>query len=434
MKKLFFVFSLLLMLSISGVHAASISNALDFSTYDNKTYNLESGVWEDNINYSSTNRVVIPLNSEDNTLYFNNSSFHHIVFFNEFNNYIGYANTDKVVLELSMYIGYDVAADKIIVPDTARKFALIVYNYNDTRLQTAVSYGLGDTLTYNDIFGFDTVYGGSNNLLDNPVFYDDLNFWSCSVGVSYCDVTDGVATVESSSDGDSLYRDYTHITGHTYYLFASAKRVGFGDIKLIDYSLEGSPFEYINYSVDEFDIYSIYGVADIDAVNDIQFRNFGGGYTNLDINGVGLYDLTAIFGINREPTQTIFEGYKTIWEDPYSEEYDEYYFLINLTSLTVSYMYDNTPSVPLDAQTTLDDKLTLLGADNEEMKVFMALGIMIIAAVFIGLKTKNSIFVIMAEAVLILIFTMLGWFSFWILLLIALICVLALFKTILKKE
>ena len=81
MKKLLIFFALLIFLTVCSVDAAQVYGELEFDVYDNKSYNLLTGDYIDDINYSVTNRVMIPNNSEDHTIYFNNQNFHHILFY-----------------------------------------------------------------------------------------------------------------------------------------------------------------------------------------------------------------------------------------------------------------------------------------------------------------------------------------------------------------
>ena len=751
MKKLLIFLSLLLFLTLTNVNAASVYDDFEFDVYDNKTYDLETGAWEDNINYSSTNRVVIPMNSEDNTLYFNNADFHHILFYDAFNKYLGYANTGYSTLELSLHIGYDVYEAEpvysIEAPENATKFALVVYNYNDTRLLTAYTYPSIDTvaweeLTYRDIFedldnliingdfedttptvvntrnvfdyeqaildnsspvlvtqttydSRDVLYyihdatangikfmegdfdvftqytihiesyslGNSANLIiyytdastdtiilsadawytteittdvgktidyispyyfANPSsVYLDIDTMQIEVGTTATDFIEYEVTVDypdnwlfsssapyiadvvsgelnlSSSISTLVYQAVPVTTGHTMYykgehflnnsmnnirvyngvtynvmtdniivgeqnfsyiwlmegdysnitfyysqntgtfidvtldnlvlydfteigfstmptatefeemqeyyelykdvsgielsyndIFGSYTQFG-GDNNLIlhgDFSLDSNsdgladswdiyanintslinneqyiqltldnqnliltqdiilPLEHIVYvnslvSSDTLD-YSYYyiGGTNVDlsrttlyhsdnsfthiiqeTTNRIYLGNLNANILDILIfKEIVLYDLTSIFAANHEPEIDTFDGYYAVYVDPLQSDYDSYLHAINLISLEIQYSYDDTPTAPLDTQTGIEDSLDTLGVGDSDTKVFLALGIMVIAAVVIGLKTKSTMLIIMTEVILTLIFTMLGWFSFWILLLMAL--------------
>ena len=473
MKKLFLLFFMFLSISIVSVNAASIYGAFDFTVYDNKTYNLETGAWEDNINYSSTNRVIIPLNSEDNTLYFNSSTFHHIVFFNKFNNYIGYSNTAATDLELSLYIGYDVADNKIIVPDNAAKFALVVYNFNDSLI-----YDIWEGLSYNDITlgnnefsSFPDTYPlgnqvynlvGTNNYYGTELFninsitdtattqYIDRDF-SVVKGATFSRILELTNTVMYyHNDIDDLGLDIkvnnsqvanatirignilysTVYSGDiTVYDFDNTFAVTYGvgrDILIrVDKTLYPTIIDFENY-LQANDVEFIYELeTPVTNNRDIYYYNY---------NDSIIYNISDIFVDLNIPSETQFNTILLNGIDPYAANYSEYLFAINLANLDIQYKYDNTPAEPLDVQNSIDDTLNSIGGENDNIRVFLALGIMVIAAILIGIKTKNSMFVIMTEAVLVLLFGLLGWFSFWILALITLICVLLLFRFILKKE
>lgn len=670
MKKLFFIFTMLLFLTLTGVRGATAYNTLDFDIYDNYKHDLLTGSYEYDINYSTTNRIVIPLNSGDHTLYFSNINFHHILFYDAFNNYLGYSNVDtNVDLELSTYIGYEVdeVNNKILAPDKATSFALIVYNYGDTRSQTAMTYESIDDiifngLTYRDIFAGTNIYstpnspdddilygsgyslGGApdtttkhwngrdfNNIVQNATLgntsLDDLwvsggaftisaselslldYIFSTDTGVkenqlleinnitytlvtfgnfsiqegnnafaisntgilyiAFNDLSDKGITKETpttaesflqSNDVEFLYElnafelrvdnfaylkfidigdepfiyNFTDIFGTTFpeltdfdewalyydlYKDVSGIELSYNDIFGTDNNFGGSNNLILNgdfslgtglasywsgyysdsfnnnnegqYYEPSFGVPNRYGIyqqnvsiiednsyyigfdVDIESTEDFIIRVYEntvhfdpiywnsnqegalsglvvslgtldslivwrteasiltiGDYTILD--NVNIYDLTDIFSVNHEPSIEIFEDYIDVWTDPHNYDYNVYFQSASLSTITINYMYDDTPMADPDAQTTIDDSLTNIGVDSTEMKVFLAFGIMIVVAIFIGMKTQNSSFIILSEVVLVLIFTLLGWFSFWILLLMALSFVLLIIRKGLK--
>ena len=589
MKKLLILFSLLIFLTVGGVKAAQVYGDLEFDVYDNKSYDLLTGAYVDDINYSVTNRIIIPMNSEDHTIYFNNTNFHHILFYDAFNKYLGYANTDKTDLQLSTHIGYDFAAgDWILAPEKATKFALVVYNYNDTRVLTAKTYDSIDVeawegLTYRDIFegnnlfltsgftndanaanfvyfdntfswekndlflnyfytrnsnynlplsnyyinmnfktditnsGFNfvflikgsepdisnTYYDIPTSFVDNSfVFYnsiDDMRYWpqfstnneqrvftidfdnthlydlnSIFTGVSMPTITEFETMLDYFTlnfETSGYVMNYNEIFGTPTQFGGSNNLVLIGDneftlyrnsfrtnTELLSKNTVVDSIYYASFKIKNSNI--PFGLS-YKPGNQVVITGFEDGfystiYTVLyafnteyvflssshpdtdDYLGTYynrlIYDLTDIFQQSHEPDIETFEGYYDVWTDPYDGHYISYLFAINLTSLNIQYLYDDTPAAPLDTQNSIDDTLLGLGADSPEMQVFLALGIMVLVAIFIGYKTRSTMFIVMAETLLIVIFAMLGWFSFWILLLIALISVLLLFKTILKRE
>lgn len=646
MKKLLILMILMLTITISGANAALVPSDFNFFTYDNATYDLLTGVYEEDINYSTTNRILIPNNSNDNTLYFNNINFHHILFYDDFNTYIGYANTDNTTLQLASYLGYDLnsATGEIVWPDGAKKFALIVYNYGDTRAQTAYTYDSIDIEAYNgktyrEIFGstneYDTVdfpdgdilYGSGysiNSITDSLTtqyfgrdynnVLQDLISWNVDneltntirflkdvqsvlpfkstvdtstlglIALKIGDITYPVVTFSSmgaldypciairesgylyikvnkstlggilssdfelylqSNEVEFIYELDTSITRADEFTYISTIDIGdepfiynfsqiFGlgseptteefeimkEYYLLNVDVSGLELTYnqiINnnelmpttgyvnlansynfiydddiLSFDKFDESASYFYSRVNIVlpessyyinynfkTDIFNEGFNFRYEiNSATNYVGFYydiptdfvneafiyngditqlrflpqfstlntsrtfylnfsyshvfDLTDIFTENHEPDIETFEGYYNIWVDPLDDYYLYYYQAANISTLEIHYIYDDTPAADPDAQNTIDDSLTAIGVDTEESKVFLALGIMILAAVVIGLKLQSTSFVILAEVVLTLIFTMLGWFSFWILLLIALSFVLLIIRLGLK--
>lgn len=183
MKKYkFFVLILLITLITSiGVNADTIDGDYSYTTYDNEGYDLITGEALENINMSRTNRVEIARDSIDDKIYFNDSDFSHVLFFNSSNIYIGYGNGNGSTRELSSYIGAvvpDGGAYSIEVPENARKFALMNYNYQDTRnliayTQPSIDAMAWETLSYRDIFaGTNLIINGDFN--DTHIEYEPL--------------------------------------------------------------------------------------------------------------------------------------------------------------------------------------------------------------------------------------------------------------------
>ena len=95
--------------------------------------------------------------------------------------------------------------------------------------------------------------------------------------------------------------------------------------------------------------------------------------------------------------------------------------------------YDDTPPEAPDFQTTFDDTLDGIGVDTVQEKLFGAFLIMGVIAVLLGLKFKNVAIVILSQILLIFIFTVIGWFSMWFILVIAILFVLMLILKGLSK-
>lgn len=149
------------------VFAVDQSASYDYVLFDNQKYDLINGAQSSDINYSITNKILIANNTVDNTVYVDNSDFHHVLFFDSKNIYLGYINTSTSDLELSTYLGYDVAENSFECPDNARKFALMNYDYGDTLDTLALG-----SLTYHDIFGGSLYGSGKTNIIDESFTFD----------------------------------------------------------------------------------------------------------------------------------------------------------------------------------------------------------------------------------------------------------------------
>ena len=158
------------------------------------------------------------------------------------------------------------------------------------------------------------------------------------------------------------------------------------------------------------------------------------------VDNAFLFNLTDIFieiesYIDVEDYMDLLGDYlnnNLIWLDPIGEYFTIYYPAANLITLSIGYSYDDTPPADPDTLTSIDEGLVKMGVLTEELKIFLAFAIMLVVAIFIALKTHNSTFIILSEVILTIIFTMLGWFSFWILLLMALVFTLLILRAGLK--
>lgn len=172
------VITLLLTMTVfTAVSGATAVGNYDYTIFDNEGYNLTTGYTYDDINLSRTNRVEIARDSLDGSIYFDTDDFSHILFFDAYNTYMGYFNGNGSTLELSTYKGdVEVSGDDFVVPvpDRARKFALMNYNYEDTRNQIAYTYPSIDVdawegLSYRDIFAGTNLFGDTAFSTDDPL-------------------------------------------------------------------------------------------------------------------------------------------------------------------------------------------------------------------------------------------------------------------------
>lgn len=616
MKKLIiFALFLTVMLGFSstlGIEAAIVTEIYDVTVFDNFKYDLNTGQSEVNINYSITNKLSISTLTEDEEIDVSSMTFHHVLFYDRNNTYIGYINATNTTLQLSSYLGYDVINDIITYPENADKFALMIYNYDDTRdIVFHENPSIDDiawdgVLTYRDIFG-NSLYGiGSNNLFDNGDFTGVNNIWSNNGGINNIINEELVFTATSTGSsrgiftdiindvlvGDIIYLSYDFKTNdtspvlfglndnrinvsipslnvyHTYssyfeviaatfitlYQSLDDTNITYYDNMLLynlDIIFEQSPIPTIEQFENMLDFFILYLdapeeityndvfennliingsftgnsipwipllgdngiysndtlllIADASVVSSYQevianetdiiyvkgniFKTSGtnalfyilpegavsGGIetlmdstafeamedgSNLDyssifsltndgfrvvfgrissrtfnfnVDNVDGYNLTDIFGVGLEPDTTVFiEDLKLIWDDPLGESYSLYYPVASLLTLVISYDFDDTPAPDPDVTDGIEDGLISIGADNEELKLFLSLAIMIIFAIFVGLKTSNIIIVLLGEVVLFMVFALLGWVSFWIILLIALMGVLLVMYKIIR--
>ena len=281
-----------------------------------------------------------------------------------------------------------------------------------------------DEISYNDIY--------SNNVISNSDFKDGTTDWS-SVGFGIFEIINERLhlvedSVPTSYFNHNLINDID--VGHDIYLsfdiemsILSKIRIWYGNDKMPDRWYDaGITYDSFIYTPSTFDFTRFRPYLLDASLNDEIF-----------LDNVNIYDLTTIFGYVEDEIDTDWiELYYLTWLDPLDDNYTVYYPAANLITLDIDYSWDDTPAADPDAITSIDEGLVKMGVLTDELKVFLAFAIMIVLAIFIGLSTHNSTFIILGEAVLIIIFTMLGWFSFWILLLMALIFTLLILRNGLK--
>lgn len=278
-----------------------------------------------------------------------------------------------------------------------------------------------DEISYNDIFE-------GNNLISNGVFDTDTDWiynptnYTIGSGVMHSnDIALSYIQTNLSVIEDNLYYLHFEISNASTYANMIIANTG-GAVLFDEYS------SYVNYYNG---FYSNIYTATLTR-NDIRFYFTTVG-SEFDFDNLMVFDLTNIFGyVEDDITTTWIEARYDEWLDPLADYYPNYYPASTLILNTVYYKYDDTPPAPADFQTSFDDKLVSIGVDTPQEELFGAFLIMIIVAVLLGLKFKSVAIVMIAELSLIFIFTVLGWFSLWFILVLALTFVLLILLKALK--
>lgn len=296
-----------------------------------------------------------------------------------------------------------------------------------------------DEISYNDIY--------SNSLIENGNFKSDITGFSSLFALSFVwsdDVNTGAARIRGDGVNTSfLIKDngFNVNVDNIYYIRADFYNNTYATLNYLQIQDNGAPYSINN--VESLDVSSY--AAGWNTLSGLWVSNtnfnqrllinfaFPSPYLATTFwsyaDNVMVFNLSSIFGyVDDDITNDWIELHYQTWLDPYGDAYTVYYPAANLITLDIDYSWDDTPAADPDAITSIDEGLVKMGVLTDELKVFLAFAIMIIAAIFIGMSTHNSTFIILAEAVLIIIFTMLGWFSFWILLLMALVFTLLILR------
>lgn len=338
MKKLTSLTLMILLFMVGFSTVKADVYAYDIETYQDQGYDLTTGKFRSDLSLSSTDKLLIGSNLDSYELTLTNLNFHHLLFFDKNNRYIGYVNGNETSLELERYLGYDATASTPI-PERAKSFVIQNYDYDNIRDQIVQTNTTLDSIawgsyTYRDIFGDSLHSTGKNNLIDNGDFTIDTNAdgladqWS----ITY-------ATYDLVDDIQNIYYDNTN----AFYLLLNGSDFDSNGVHYIYYDLDTNSdslkSEYRNETVyltidSNLTAGSYSYLIDDEEEDFLRFRfiDFSPDLNDeFNINEIGLYNLTDIFG----------STYPTVEEmDQLLVEYKE----ISSAPATVTYrdVYDNT--------------------------------------------------------------------------------------------
>jgi len=187
MKKFILLFLIAFNLFAINVFASTETIEYQYTITDDHRWNLETGQIQEDYRFSITNRIIIKP-SINNKITLDAPLFHHAVFFDRFNNYIGYYNSPYSILENDKYLG-QITNNEISIPSGAYSFSFMLfksgtddvitdYNFpqpttlNDLFFNGTIEYYLGINLIdeLNQIDPFITDFNVYNNILDTYYF------------------------------------------------------------------------------------------------------------------------------------------------------------------------------------------------------------------------------------------------------------------------
>lgn len=311
MKKFLILTLLILTSTFATVKAEETQIYYDFDSVNGYGYNLTSGKYEEKGYWSSTNKMLINPETTDSELLFTLLNFHHVLFWNDNNQYIGYINTSSATIELDTFLGYSATATTVI-PENAKMFTLQGYDYGgieDDIIYTneSIDDEVWSDLTYRDIFG-DSLYGtGKTNLIDNGDFDSDITGW---IGGNNNIIFDNGSIKGTGLTGTYQYirQNVNTTVDYIYYFTFDFKADDIYTHFEYPSSAEGytSNTNYYDTWHTEIDYYESVGYT----FNQVMTRYYGT-YNSLDsvvyLDNIMLFDLTSTFATYDMPTSTEFE-------------------------------------------------------------------------------------------------------------------------------
>lgn len=231
------------LISINLFDIFALTLEYEFTITDNKRWNLQTGVIEDDLRYTITNRIqIIP--SDDQTIDAFADTYHHVLFYNDRNQYIGYKNTPYSTYQIEgRYLGNiqdDPNYPGFTYPENAKFFTFMLYKSGNRIPQEALN-----DLTLLQVFG-DYV---TNNYLnkDNPELDDfTLNEFATtemvgkniankytSILKTYIDLTNGNLILETNIGWETTQPinviENEIYTASGYFVTSTGLRIAFYD-------------------------------------------------------------------------------------------------------------------------------------------------------------------------------------------------------------
>jgi hypothetical protein len=225
MKKL--LIFVLMLFSFSGITIFGADVNYNFNITDNFKWNLETGAIESDLKFAITSKMIIG-NANIETL---SQTYHHVVFWNNKNQYIGYKNTQYSILENAYYLG-DIENGNLgfTAPANAHFFSFMMYKSgnripdanlnNQTLSQIFGTYSTNNlhTKDNNELDGYDLddLY---NTQLESKNLFNNI---TASQGFRFS----GTTSASIIPSGASFVSDYISIDPNENYFFSGNNNGG----------------------------------------------------------------------------------------------------------------------------------------------------------------------------------------------------------------
>jgi hypothetical protein len=445
MKKLIIFVLLLFSFPILNINAIE---EIDYTVTINEgySYNLNNGVYSANAIYASTNRLRIYTNE----IKLNADTFHHVLYWDTSNRYIGYSNSQYASIELDKYIPIEYSGGILTLPANTKFVAFMIFN------------GLEETISELNNNSLNDVFVTGTQLKDIQLVtngdFEDLNSdgqpdnWSYQVatysnGEFYFDSSIGFNVRQPNTlnipIGTKVYvkllskytigstggisvnltnSSYTEIylivnltpTSTTYQLLSGISTSLTGVVTSVNIlRVGGNKIIYF----DELELYNISTLISNNQYSPL-FQNYFSSMTDANIKSQMDYAI-ANYGLAFPLVDfEISQSRLDFWYNEYLTLNGLYDFTLTTTSLTlIQPSYEREEVIPVERRpiiTFIDDYLDNIGANSAFGKMLIGIGFMIIFIFALALlKASKGIIMIVTTGIYIL-FTFLGFFPIWI--------------------
>ncbi len=462
MKKLIIFILMFFTIPTISVFAVTETITYDVTVYDDKGYDLLTGKFIDMPSYATTNRLLVNSESID----FSSDTFHHVLYWDQNNNYIGYSNSQYSNLQLSTYI--PAAINNYITMPLNTKFVAFMVSsgvevpipaLNDQTLEEVFGQGNlldSEQLVTNGDFSDGTTgwlsFAASMSVISNNAIMTGLgnsnkmslrtsSSMNVNIGIKMYQATRlrtlSTGTLSLWPQGFGGYNAIIQnnpVQNQWYFLSkmftgnadteANAYRIIEIDQTYIDSATQLNKQMEVDYSY-TFNIssliankqYSPLYSTTFDLMSDAQIK------AQMDLwvqNPQYWLDYDAL---GFELIQSQLEIYYNL----YVTTLANYPYALSASSLelmTISYDRDEVTPLPIeDIDVKIENYLTDLNVNTPFAKTLLAISMIIIAVVALALLKTPKYVYIGAGVLVYLFFTLLGWFPVWILVMLGILVI-----------
>ena len=455
MKKLIIFILMFFTIPTISVFAVTETITYDVTVYDDKGYDLLTGEFKDMPSYASTNRLLVNSVQID----FSSDTFHHVLYWDQNNNYIGYSNSQYSNLQLITYIPAAIN-NYITMPLNTKFVAFMVSSGVEVPIPALNDH------TLEEVFGHGNLLD-AEQLVTNGDFSDGTTGWTAVNSTNTA--SGGILT--NTGDGTSVnpyaFLRQTYINGHKYYATSkvlvtnavcSRIRTRFS-AGVLDLNIDTPA---INTWYQNSGIFTAIGTSYATSVQHTYVDNATANGKVVQIDFVYLINISILIA-NKQYSplySTTFDlmsdaqikAQMDLWvQNPqYWLDYDalgfeliqsqlEIYYNLYVTTLanypyalsasslelmTISYDRDEVTPLPIeDIDVKIENYLTDLNVNTPFAKTLLAISMIIIAVVALALLKTPKYVYIGAGVLVYLFFTLLGWFPVWILVMLGILVI-----------